>query len=189
MVHAERQLTLPARTDTDPDPAVAAVLAKAKAQFGMIPAMYARMANVPGLLETYLTGYDAFRAASGLSPAEQETVLLAVSRINGCSYCVTAHSVIADMAGVPTGISDALRAGEPLPDPRLAALATFTTAFVETRGLPTAAQVHAFLTAGFTETDILQVLLAVAVKTISNYTNHLFHTPVDGSFAHRAWHG
>lgn len=191
MIHAERRLTLPARTDTDTDTdaAVAAVLAKARAQVGMIPAMYARMANVPGLLETYLTGYDAFRASSGLSVAEQETIMLAISRTNGCDYCVAAHSVVADMAGAPTEIIDALRAGEPLPDSRIDALATFTVAFVETRGLPSAAQVDAFLAAGFTETDILQVLLAVAVKTISNYTNHLFHTPVDGSFAHRAWQG
>ncbi|MEV6738907.1 hypothetical protein AB0N14_19075 [Streptomyces sp. NPDC051104] len=55
------------------------------------------------------------------------------------------------------------------------------------RGLPTAAQVEAFLAAGFTETDILQVLLAASVKTISNYTNHLFHTPVDKVFARRTW--
>jgi len=45
------------------------------------------------------------------------------------------------------------------------------------------------LAAGYTETDILEVLLAVAVKTISNYTNHLFHTPVDSVFARRAWQG
>jgi AhpD family alkylhydroperoxidase len=151
--------------------------------------MYARMANVPGLLETYLTGYSAFRTESGLSPAEQETILLAIGRTHGCGYCVAAHSTLADLAKVPAEITDALRAGEPLPDPRLDALATFTVAFVESRGLPTAAQVEAFLGAGYTENDILQVLLAVAVKTISNYTNHLFHTPVDDLFARRAWEG
>jgi len=92
VAHAEHRLTLPVRTDSDADPAVAAVLAKAKAQVGRIPNMYARMANVPGLLETYLTGYDAFRSESGLSPAEQETILLAISRANDCGYCMAAHS-------------------------------------------------------------------------------------------------
>jgi uncharacterized peroxidase-related enzyme len=187
MAHAEYQLTLPARTDTDDDPAVAAALAKVKAQFGTIPNMYARMANVPGLLETYRTGYDAFRQDSGFSPAEQEVVLLAISRANGCSYCVTAHSVVADMAKVPTEVTDALRAGDPLPDARLDALATFTTTMVDKRGLPSRADVEAFLAAGFEERDILQVVLAIAVKTLSNYSNHLFHTPVEPAFAHRAW--
>lgn len=189
MVQSEHQITLPARTTDDPDPAVASLLAKAEARTGMLPNMYANMANVPGLLETYLTGYAAFRSESGFTPAEQETVLLAISLANGCTYCVAAHSTVADMAKVPTEITDALRAGQPLPDPKLDALAVFTTAIVETRGLPTEDQVSAFLAAGFTETDILQVVLAVAVKTISNYTNHLFHTPVDEVFAGRTWDG
>lgn len=189
MAEAEYQLTLPARTDTDEDPAIAGVLAKVKAQFGMIPTMYAEMANVPGLLDTYRTGYDAFRQESGFSPAEQEVVLLAISRFNGCAYCVTAHSALADMAKVPTEITDAVRNGERLPDARLDALATFTTIMVDKRGLPSRADVQSFLDAGFTEGDVLQVVLAITVKTISNYTNHLFHTPVEPAFAHRAWEG
>ncbi|MEV0961546.1 carboxymuconolactone decarboxylase family protein [Streptomyces sp. NPDC049910] len=187
MAHTERPLSLPARTEADPDPAVAAALATARAQTGTIPNMYARMANVPGLLETYLSGYSAFRKDSGFTPAEQETVLLTISRVNGCTYCVAAHSTLADMSKVPSEITDAIREGKPLPDTRLDALSAFTAAFVETRGLPTTAQMDAFLAAGYTETDILHILLAVSAKTISNYTNHLFHTPVDEMLAHRAW--
>lgn len=187
MAQADYQITLPARTETDDDPAIAAVLAKAKAQTGMIPNMYARMANVPGLLETYLTGYAAFRTESGLSPAEQELVLLAISRANGCTYCVAAHSTIADRTKVPTEVVDAVRNGDPLPDARLDALVTFTTTMVDKRGLPSRADVEAFLAAGYGETDVLQIVLAIAVKTISNYTNHLFRTPVDAVFAARTW--
>ena len=62
MSHCEYQLSLPARTETDDDPAVAALLGKAKAGIGMIPNMYANMANAPGLLDTYLSGYAAFRS-------------------------------------------------------------------------------------------------------------------------------
>lgn len=189
MAEAEYQLTLPPRTDRDDDPRVASLLQKVKAETGMIPNMYARMANVPGLLETYLTGYQAFRAESGFSPAEQEVVLLAISRANGCNYCVAAHSAGADRAKVPTEITEALRAGTPVPDAKLDALAVFTVAMLEARGLPSTAQVEAFLAAGYQEVDVLQVLLATAVKTISNYTNHLFHTPVDQAFAHRSWDG
>ena len=189
MSQSEYQLSLPARTETDGDPAVAALLGKAKAGIGigMIPNMYANMANAPGLLETYLSGYAAFRSESGLSAAEQETVFLTISRVNGCSYCVTAHSTIADMTKIPTEITDALRNGTTLPDPKLDALATFTLAMLETRGLPSHAQVDAFLGAGYTEQHVLFVVLALAVKTISNYSNHLFHTPVDAAFVGRSW--
>ena len=189
MAQSEYQLTLPIRTETDADPAIAATLAKVKADLGRIPGLYARMANVPGLFETYRTGYDAFRRDSGLSPAEQEVVLLAVSRSNRCTYCVAVHSAISDRAKVPTEVTDAIRDGEPVPDARLGALARFTTTMVETRGLPARADVEAFLAAGFEERDILQVVLAIAVKTISNYTNHLFHTPLEPALAHRAWEG
>ena len=187
MTHAEYRLTLPARTETDDDPAVAAVLSKTKAGLGMIPNMYANMANAPGLLGTYLFGYAAFRAESGLSPAEQETVFLAISEANGCSYCVAAHSTVADMAKVPAEVTDALRAGASLPDPKLDALAAFTRVMLDTRGLPNTADVDAFLAAGFSEHHILHIVLALAVKTISNYSNHLFHTPVDAAFGARIW--
>jgi AhpD family alkylhydroperoxidase len=189
VAQAEYQLTLPPRTDRDDDARIASLLQKVKAETGMIPNLYARMANVPGLLETYLTGYQAFRAESGLTAAEQEVVLLAISRTNGCNYCVAAHSAGADRARVPTEITGALRAGTPVHDAKLDALATFTVTMLETRGLPSRAQVGAFLDAGYQEVHVLQVLLAIAVKTISNYSNHLFHTPVDAAFARRAWEG
>lgn len=187
MTHTERSLSLPPRDVTDPDPAIAAVLSTAQAKMGFLPNMYRNMANAPGLLQTYMAGYDAFRADSGLSPAEQETVFLTISRTNGCDYCVAAHSMLADMSKVPAEVTEALRDGRPIPDPRLDALATFTAAMVQSRGLPTAADLDAFAAAGYSETDVLQVLLAIAVKTISNYSNHLFHTEVDPMFAGRAW--
>ncbi|MGD9620727.1 MAG: carboxymuconolactone decarboxylase family protein [Mycolicibacterium sp.] len=187
MSHSERALTLPARDPDDADPAVAAILTKARAKLGFLPNMYRNMANAPGLLETYLVGYDAFRQNSGLTAAEQEIVLLAISTTNGCQYCVAAHSTIADLSGVPGDVTDALRDGLPIADARLDALASFTRTMVESRGLPTAAALQAFLDAGFTESDVLGIVLAIAVKTISNYSNHLFHTEVDSAFAARVW--
>jgi len=55
------------------------------------------------------------------------------------------------------------------------------------RGLPDTADVNAFLGAGYSERQILEIVLAIAVKTLSNYANHLFHTPVDAIFAGRTW--
>jgi alkylhydroperoxidase family enzyme len=84
-------------------------------------------------------------------------------------------------------VIEALRAGKPIRDPRLAALAEFTATMVQKRGNPTDRDVRHFLEAGFTEANILEITLAIAVKTLSNYSNHVFHTPVDEPFQAFAW--
>lgn len=185
---AEYKLTLPFKTLENADPEAREVLEKAKAQLGFIPNMYAGMANAPDLLATYLDGYARFRKESGFSPAEQEVVFLTISRANGCDYCVAAHSLIADqMSKVPSAVTEAIRDGHPIPDAKLAALNAFTEVMLRTRGLPSNADVLAFLNAGYAERQVLEIILAIAVKTLSNYANHLLHTPLDAMFAGRAW--
>ena len=187
-MQAEYKLVLPPLTEADADPIAAERMRAAQAGFGFVPNMYGVMANAPGLLDTYVHGYTRFRELSGFTPAEQEVVLLAVSRENGCTYCVAAHSFIADkMSGVPEAVTEAIRDGRPIPDARLAALHDFARTLVVKRGLPDTADVNAFLAAGYSERHILEIVLAIAVKTLSNYANHLFHTPVDGVFAGRTW--
>jgi AhpD family alkylhydroperoxidase len=171
------------------DPASAAgaqkeVLQKAKAQVGFIPNMYANMANVPALLDTYLHGYGLFRSESGFTPPEQEVVFLAASRANGCDYCTAAHSMIADVKSkVPTDTLDAIRAGSHIQDARLAALYRLTAETVRSQGQPPGKAVQDFLDAGYEEKQYLYVVLAVAVKTLSNFSNHAFATALDERFA------
>lgn len=184
---AEYRLDLPRHTLASAVGTELSVLEKAKAQVGFIPNMYAGMVNSPGLLETYLDGYARFRAGSGFTPAEQEVVFLVISRQNGCNYCVAAHSMIAEKKSrVPGNVLAALREGQPLPDPKLAALADFTEAMVESRGSPLKSEAKAFLAAGYSERQILEIVLAIAVKTMSNYANHLLHTEIDAVFAGHA---
>ncbi len=173
---------------TGPD-AATSLLQDSQRRMGMIPNMYARMANAPAMLHTYSDGYRGFRAESGFTPAEQEVVFLTVSRANGCEYCMAAHSFLADTAsGVPKEVTNALRDGVALPDEKLRALSLFTNHMVETKGRPGREQAATFLHAGFSEAQILYIVLAIAVKTISNYSNHMFDTPVDAPFAGRAYH-
>lgn len=161
-----------------------ALLAGAKAKLGFLPNMYGYMAKLPPVLAGYLSTYDAFRTQAGFTPAEQETVFLTISRVNGCTYCTAAHSMLADKkSGVPAEDLAALRAGEDLPDPKLQAVARFTEAMVLSRGNPGKAAVDAFLAAGYGERQVLGVVLAIACKTFSNYVNHLAGTPVDAVFA------
>ena len=171
-------------------PRAADLLNQSKAKMGMIPNMYANMANSPGLFETYAFGYDQFRANSGFTPVEQEVVFLTLSRENGCGYCMAAHSFIADTASqVPTDVTDAIRDGHPLPDARLDALARFTTTMFATRGRPSQEDVDAFVASGYSERALLEIVLAISVKTLSNYTNHVFATDVDAAFVKRTWRG
>ncbi len=184
----EYRMTLPPLGLDDAGPEALEVLQKARKQVGFIPNMYARMVNSPGLLETYLDGYARFREHSGFSPAEQEVVFLTVSRENRCDYCMAAHSMIADtMSKVPVAVTDAIRDDRPIPDARLAALHRFTRHLLDSRGRPDQNEAEAFLAAGYSEIQILEIVLAIAVKTLSNWSNHLFHTPVDDMFSGRSW--
>lgn len=182
------RLSLSPKTPETAEPEAGVQLKGAQQRLGFVPNMYANMANSPGLLATYLSGYDQFRSESGFSPAEQEVVFLAISRFNGCTYCMAAHSMIAEkMSKVPSDVLGALRADNPLPDPKLNALARFTRILVENRGRPSPQDLSAFLAAGFQERHVLEIILAIAVKTLSNYSNHVFDTRPDPAFATYAW--
>jgi len=163
-------------------------LAAAQKATGMVPNMYAMMANSPGLFSTYLDGYQRFRSGSGFSPAEQEAVFLTISRFNECHYCMAVHSFVADnVSKTPTEVTDAIRDDRPIDDARIGAIVAMTRSMLETHGHPAESDVAAFREAGFTDEQVLELLLAIAVKTISNWSNHLFQTPVDDIFAGRAW--
>lgn len=180
--------SLTPKTIEDATPEARALLEAAQKQYGMIPKMYARMANVPDLLGTYLYGYERFRKHSGFTPAEQEVILLTISYENECSYCMAAHSWIAEnVSKVPADAIEAIRTGKEIADPKLAALNRFTATMVRTRGNPTTQDAQRFFEAGFSEVNILKIILAIAVKILSNYSNHIFHTPVDGPFVPFEW--
>ena len=160
------------------------LLQSARTRLGFVPNMYGYMGKLPGVLAGYMSTYDAFRSTAGFTPAEQETVFLTISRLNGCTYCMAAHSMLADkMSGVAPDALAALRNGDPQPDPKLNALVTFVTEMVEHRGNPGKEAIDAFLAAGYGEEHVMGVILAIACKTFSNYVNHIAGTPVDEAFA------
>jgi uncharacterized peroxidase-related enzyme len=182
------RLTMEKKSRDNAEPRAKASLEAVQKGLGFIPNMYANMANSPGALETYGVGYNFFRKDSGFTPAEQEVVFLTISHENGCEYCMAAHSMVGEkMSGVPAPVLNALRAGLPLPDARLRALSVFTRIMVAGRGKPAGRDLQAFLAAGFSERQVLEIILAIAVKTISNYSNHVFHTDVDPVFAAYRW--
>lgn len=154
-------------------------------KLGFVPTMYGVMANAPTLLEGYQTLSDIF-GRSSLSRQEQQVVLLAVSVANQCEFCVAAHTTLAQGAGVDKQIILALRDGGSIADPRMAALARVTQAIVSKQGWA-GQEVDEFLAAGFEQQQVMEVILAAGLKTLSNYTNHLSNPPLNEAFAKNAW--
>ncbi len=160
------------------------ILENAKKANGMIPNMYKNMVNLPALQNTYDSGYSQFRQDSEFTPAEQEVVLLTISIANSCGYCTAAHSYLAEnVSNTPKDVIEAIRQGNKIQDDKLRALHEFTKVMNESRGNPTPEEAKKFLDAGYSEKQILAIILAQSVKTISNYSNHIFHTEVDEAFA------
>ena len=162
------------------------LLATSKKSFGMIPGLHAVMAEAPGLLESYKKIHELF-VNSSFDKDEITVVWQSINVEHACHYCVPAHTGIAMSMGVDDTITDALRNETPLPNIRLEALRTFTLSVVRDRGNVDDGAVQAFLDAGFTKRHILEVILGVAQKVMSNYTNHLADTPVDRPFQKFEW--
>ena len=185
---ADLKMKLEQKTSANADAISSGILETTMKKMGMIPNMYAGMANNAALLEGYESGYNSFRANSGFTPQEQEVVFLSVSYENSCEYCMAAHSFIGDnMTSVPIEVTDAIRNGTEIPNKKLKALSTFTRAMTSKKGLPSASDLSSFLESGYTEKHILGVIAGLGVKTMSNYFNHIFNTEVDSMFMNRKW--
>ncbi len=163
------------------------ILEGAQKSLGFVPNLYGVLAESPALLEAYTKVGGLFDGLRSFNATERQIVLLSTSFENGCHYCMAAHSTIAGMQKVPEAIVQALRSGEPIADARLEALRTFTRTVVRERGWVAPAVVQTFLDAGFTRGQLLEVILGVGMKTLSNYVNHVASIPLDDAFQPAAW--
>ena len=161
-------------------------LEKAKSAYSFVPNLLGNMAEAPALLEGYMTLAGIFDKTS-FSETERQIILLTNNRLNGCKYCMAAHTSISQMAGVKSDVITALRENTPIADPKLEALRTFASVINETRGWPSEEQINAFLSAGYSQANILEVILGTSLKLMSNYTNHVAETELDAAFSANAW--
>ena len=173
------------KTDTASDTAKP-FLESAKAAFGFEANLLGNMAEAPALLEGYLILAGIFNKTN-LSETERQVILMTNNRLNGCTYCMAAHTTISQGAGVAADVIKALREGTPIVDTKLEALRTFAIAVNEKRGWPSDAEVEALLTAGYTRQTVLEVVLGTSLKVMSNYTNHITQTAVDDAFTANIW--
>ncbi|MDR4467236.1 MAG: carboxymuconolactone decarboxylase family protein [Nitrospira sp.] len=171
--------------DTAPETSRATLEATAK-KYGFVPNLYGVLAGSPAAVQAY-AGINKALEQSVLTPVEQQVVTLVVSTANDCTYCVGAHSTVAQMVRMPEDVLDALRAQRQLPDRKLNALKTLVMSVLLHRGWVPDEDLEFFVAAGYGPQHLLDVLTIVALKTLSNYTNHIAHTPLDPQFAAHAW--
>lgn len=155
-------------------------------KYGFVPNLHGKLATSPAALEAYWS-LSGIYGKTNLSATEQQIVLLTVSRLNGCDYCVAAHSTVAGSLKVSDDVVDALRGGKPLADPKLDALRRFTEAVIRERGWLAPETIADVREAGYDSAQILDILVGVTLKTLSNYTNHIVATPLDDAFAAKEW--
>jgi len=154
--------------------------------FGMIPSLHGVMAEAPGALEAYQTLHQLVLDSS-FDNDETTVVWQTINVENACHYCVPAHTGIAKMMEVSDDIINALRDETPLPSDRLEALRTFTLAVMNKRGNVSKQDLDAFYEAGYKHRQVLEVILVLSQKTLSNYINHIAETPIDEPFQKFAW--
>lgn len=175
------------RYTADTAPAAAQpILAGVKAAFGFVPNLQATMAESPELLAGYSALWDLFGKTS-LTTTEQQIVYMTANFENECHYCMAGHTTLSKMQKIDDAVIAALRTGTAIPDTKLEALHCFATAVVANRGFVDDAGVQAFLDAGYTRQNVLEVVLGVATKVMSNYTNHLTGTPLDAFMKGNEW--
>jgi len=180
------QMKAPLKEKDEADSKAKKLFERSEKELKMIPNLYKAMANAPEILQAYMDGDKSFRENSGFTPTEQEVILLVISYENGCEYCMAAHSTMADFySNVPQEVTNAIREDKPIEDKKLGALAGITREVLLSRGRPKPSAVEDFIAAGYSEKQLLDIVLAISVKTLSNYTNHLFNTPVDKAFKAR----
>lgn len=143
---------------------------------GFVPNLYAYYAKNETALGDYLTLQNR---KSTLNAKEKEVINLVTSQINGCRYCQSAHTALGKMYGFTDEQVIELRKGNASFDSKLDALAKFTASIVENRGKATEESKVALFVAGYTEANLIDVVIAVGDKTISNYIHNVADFPID----------
>lgn len=143
---------------------------------GFVPNLYATYAHSDTALENYL---NFANAKTSLSTKEKEVVNLAVSEVNGCIYCLSAHTAIGKMNGFNDEQILEFRGGFSTDNTKLDALAKLAKNITETRGKTESALVENFLNQGYTKGNLIDVISLVGDKTISNYVHNTTQVPVD----------
>jgi AhpD family alkylhydroperoxidase len=139
--------------------------------------MFQAEGNSPAALSGHL-GILSALSKSSLSAKEQEAIALAVAEANRCSYCLSAHTALGQGAGMTASETCDIRFGQ-IKEPKYNALISFVAAVVETKGDVSDAELQAVRSAGYTDGQITEILLTIALNYFTNIFNKVNKTKVD----------
>jgi alkylhydroperoxidase family enzyme len=163
-----------------------ALLDQSLKDFGMIPNLHAVMAESPGVLKSYKFLHQQFQE-SNFNADEITVIWQTINVEHECHYCVAAHTGIANIMKVDAAITDALRQRSEMPTSKLQVLHKTTLELVRERGYLSESSQAAFFEAGYDNQQLLDIVLGISQKVLSNYINHLAVTPVDKAFEAFVW--
>ena len=169
-------MTFPVPTRDDVSPANQQLFDALNGQLGFVPNLYATLAHSENALGTYLALQSA---KSSLSAKAREVVNLVVSEVNGCAYCLAAHTALGKMNGFTDAQILEIRAGKAAFDAKLDALARLTRSIAVDRGHAEQALVEAFLAAGWSRENLVDTIVTIGDKTVTNYLHATTQVPVD----------
>ena len=159
--------------------ATAEVYAQIRKAAGKVPNTFATIgAHGPAALKAILQA-EGVLAASTLSKQDQETIKLLVSEVAGCDYCVAAHSLIGKMTGLKPEVLKQIRSAQPTGHAKRDALVRFVTTLAETSGTVSDQEFWAIKAAGYTDAQLVDISLAIALITFTNVFNRINDTPLD----------
>lgn len=151
-------------------------------RMGYLPAGVGLMAESPHLLEGFLKLSALFEATT-LAKVEREVLVMTMATHNGCHLCVAMHTRKLSQLHADPHLIAALREGAALADPHLEAMRVFVLDVLASRGAPADASLAAFLAAGYSRRNALEVVLGIGTYTMSTFANRLTGAPIDAQLA------
>jgi uncharacterized peroxidase-related enzyme len=158
-------------------PAARPLFESIKKKLGKVPNLYAFIGHSPNTLHAYIAFQEALTQGS-FSNREIQAIFLAVSEVNKCHYCLSAHTALAKMAGFSEEETYQLRLAS-ITDERLNIITRLARSIVVRRGEAEPTLVEKFFAAGFDHAALVELVALVADKTLANYLNNLIQTPID----------
>jgi uncharacterized peroxidase-related enzyme len=171
------RIPTPASIDAAPT-ASHPLLEGVKKQLGIVPNMFRLIANSPAALKGYVGLTDALNKGT-LPAATRERIALAVAEINGCSYCLSAHTYLGkNLAKLDDAEISANRQGASN-EPKADAAVRFAVELVRERGHVGEDGVRAVKAAGYDDAQVIEIVLHVALNTWTNFINVVGATDID----------
>jgi uncharacterized peroxidase-related enzyme len=171
------RLPIPASIETSPT-ASQPLLQAVKKQLGMVPNLFRLVGNSPAALEGYL-GLNGALAKGTLEAPTRERIALAVAELNGCDYCLSAHSYIGKNLAKLSDVEIAANRNGHSAEAKADVAVGFAVKLVNARGHVSDADIKAVRDAGYDDAQVIEIVLHVALNTLTNYVNEVAKTAVD----------